>query len=437
MPEPSDLERRATALLQRLIRFDTTNPPGGERAAQEHLKQILERAGFECELLGVLESRPNLVARLTARSDGPRLCYLGHIDTVRADPAEWSVDPWAGDQRESCVWGRGALDMKGQVAAEVTAVSALAEEGWRPASGELLIVITVDEEVAGLYGAMWLCGAMPEKVRCDMVVNEGAGAVFQLDGRRFHGVSVAEKGVFRFTLATAGRAGHASIPGIGENALGKMAPLLKAISERRPPLEPSPEGDALLRALGREPGDDLAAAFRSLACDDPALARLLEPTFRVTLSPTMIRASEQINVIPSGAELQVDCRAPPDFDQQGALERIVEVLGDDDAYELHFDLAGAGNRSPADTLLMEHIGNLVAREDPDATVIPTVLPWGSDSRWFREAFPDAVAYGFFPQRTMSLLESVPLIHGVDERVPVEDMGLATRFYSQLAEVLLG
>src|SRR3954467_4742558 len=193
-----DLEERTTELLQKLIQFNTVNPPGNEQAAQEFLKQQLEQAGFECELRGAGEGRPNLVARLEARSDGPRLALLGHVDTVLADPDDWSVDPWSGELRDGCVWGRGALDMKSQVAAEVAAAVALAEEGWRPEAGELLIVLTADEEAGAEYGAKWLCEEQADKVRCDFVVNEGAGELLEYDGRRVYPVCVAEKGVFRF-----------------------------------------------------------------------------------------------------------------------------------------------------------------------------------------------------------------------------------------------
>src|SRR6059058_3106560 len=131
-----DLEQRTTELLQRLIQFNTVNPPGNEQAAQEFLKEKLEAAGFECELLAAVEGRPNLVARLRGRSDGPGLCFLGHVDTVLADPDDWSVDPWAAELRDGYVYGRGAVDMKNQVACEIAAALALAEEGWRPESGE-------------------------------------------------------------------------------------------------------------------------------------------------------------------------------------------------------------------------------------------------------------------------------------------------------------
>ena len=310
MPDRAQLEGRTTELLQRLIRFNTVNPPGNEEAAQVFLKGLLERAGFECELLAAVEGRPNLVARLKAESDGPRLCLLGHVDTVLANPEEWTVDPWSGDLRDGCVWGRGALDMKSQVAAEAAAALTLAEEGWRPQSGELLLVFTADEETGAAHGARWLCEQHPDRVACDMVVNEGAGEVFEFDGRRHYGVCAGEKGVFRFTLTTSGTAGHASIPRIGDNALVKLAPILEALSDGRPAYELSPEPEAFMRALGLDT-EDLASSMRSLEERDPRVAVLLEPMLGVTCTPTMVSASEKINVIPSRARLQVDCRVPP------------------------------------------------------------------------------------------------------------------------------
>jgi len=250
VPERAELQRRTTELLQRLIRFDTVNPPGNEGPAQEWLRGLLEAAGFECELLAAVAGRPNLIARLRSGSDGPALCLLGHVDTVLADPAEWSVDPWSGELRDGCVWGRGAIDMKSQVAAELVAVLVLVEEGWRPEAGELMLVFTADEETGAVQGAQWLCREHPDRVRADLVVNEGAGAVLGFGGRRVYPVCVAEKGVFRFKLTTEGRAGHASVPRIGDNAIAKLAPVLTALGERRPSLDPTPELEALLRALG-------------------------------------------------------------------------------------------------------------------------------------------------------------------------------------------
>lgn len=429
MPEREELERRSVALLQRLVQFNTVNPPGNEGPAQEWLRGLLEPAGFEVELLAAVPGRPNLIARLGSGSDGPTLCLLGHVDTVLADADEWQVDPWSAELRDGFLWGRGSLDMKSQVAAEAAATLALVEEGWRPESGELLLVFTADEETGAHEGAQWLCREHPDKVRADLVVNEGAGAVLEHGGRRVYPVCVAEKGVFRFTLTIEGHAGHASIPRIGDNALEKMIPLLAALSARRPTLQPAPEPQELIRALGHDPSEP-DAALRAIAAEDPRLAVILEPMLGVSLAPTILRSGEKINVIPSRAALDVDCRVPPDLGEADARAAIAEVLGED-GYAIRFHDNVVGNRSPVDSPLMDSIRGFVEREEPGAAVAPMVMPGFSDSHWWRQAFPDCVAYGFFPMRTMDGVEVYDLIHGADERIPVSDLGLATTFYSDL------
>jgi acetylornithine deacetylase/succinyl-diaminopimelate desuccinylase-like protein len=173
-----DLQRETTEVLRRLVRFNTVNPPGNERPAIEYLAAYLREAGFRTELLAAADERPNLIADLDGSTDGPTLCYLGHVDTVLADPAEWTHDPWSGDVTNGFLWGRGALDMKSQVAAEAVGAAALARQGWRPARGQLKLVFVADEETGGELGAQWLTSAHPDKVRCDMLINEGAGEVF-------------------------------------------------------------------------------------------------------------------------------------------------------------------------------------------------------------------------------------------------------------------
>ena len=174
----------ARQLLSQLIRFNTVNPPGNERPLQEHLASYLAQAGFDCELLGAENERPNLLARLRSGRGGPTLCYLGHVDTVLADPEEWSHGPWSGELADGFLWGRGALDMKSQVAAEVAGAASLARSGWRPARGELLIVAVADEETGGSLGAKWITEQHPDKVRCDLLINEGGGGYFEYRGRR-------------------------------------------------------------------------------------------------------------------------------------------------------------------------------------------------------------------------------------------------------------
>ena len=407
-------------------------------------------------MLGAAPERPNLVARLKGDRDGPTLCYLGHLDTVLADASEWAHDPWSGDLADGCVWGRGSLDMKSQVAAEVAAAAQLARGGWRPARGELLIVAVVDEETGGELGAKWLTETHPEKVRCDMLLNEGGGPSFELDGQRFYGVCCAEKGVFRFTVTTEGAAGHASMPKLGENALLKMAPVLERFATRQPALEPTAEPLALLRGIGEDERDPVAA-LRRLGERDPRLLTMFEPMFAVTFSPTKASASEKINVIPSKAELRVDCRVPPglgEHETRGAIEQVlggIEGLalefvdganggaasgGSRAALRIEFTERVTGNRSPIDSPLMDALGEWVSERDPGAKTVPTILPGFTDSRHFRAAFGECVAYGFFPQRHQSLLETQALIHAPDERIDVRDLAFASELYRDLAVRLL-
>src|SRR3954451_4919486 len=172
-----DLLQETTDVLQRLVRFNTVNPPGNERPAIEYLAEYLKQAGFETELLAAEDERPNLVATLSAETngDGPTLLYLGHVDTVLAEPSEWRHDPWSGDVADGYLWGRGALDMKSQVAAEAVAGAEPARRGWRPANGHLKLVFVSDEETGGEFGAQWITTTLPDQVRCDMLLNEGAG----------------------------------------------------------------------------------------------------------------------------------------------------------------------------------------------------------------------------------------------------------------------
>jgi acetylornithine deacetylase/succinyl-diaminopimelate desuccinylase-like protein len=222
-----DLQDETTAVLQRLVRFNTVNPPGDEREAIEYLADYVQEAGLEVELLGVSEARPNLIADLHGSQPGPTLCYLGHVDTVLADPSDWRHDPWSGDIADGFLWGRGALDMKSQVAAEAVAAAALVRDGWRPSRGTLKLVFVADEETGGDVGARWLTEQHPDRVRCEMLINEGAGDVFELDGQRRYGVCCAEKGICRFKLIARGAAGHASLPRPGDNALLKLGPALQ------------------------------------------------------------------------------------------------------------------------------------------------------------------------------------------------------------------
>ncbi len=432
-----ELQDEAIRVLQRLVQFNTVNPPGNEREAVDYLREYAAQAGFETEVLGATPQRPNLIADLRGPEPGPTLCFLGHVDTVLADASEWRHDPWSGDVDDGYLWGRGSLDMKSQVAAEAVAGVALGRSGWRPARGTLKLVFVADEETGGDLGAHWLCEHHPDKVRCDMLLNEGGGESFEYGGRRRYGVCCAEKGIFRFNVTAHGAAGHASLPRTGDNALLKLAPVLAALASPPDGYAVTEGPAALLSGLGEDP-DDPGAALERLAATEPGLRTLIEPMFGVTLTPTMSSASGKINVIPSRAQVRIDCRVPPGLGEEAARERIHQVLGpESDELSIEFTERVVGNQSPVESELMSAISSWVARNDPEASTVPVILPGFSDSRWFRDAFPDCVAYGFFPQRHQGLLDAAPLVHNADERIDVRDLGFATTFFRDIAIELLG
>jgi acetylornithine deacetylase/succinyl-diaminopimelate desuccinylase-like protein len=429
----ASLREEAVSLLQELIRLDTVNPPGNETRAAELLRSYLEDAGVACELYARVPERANLVARIPGRGSGPRLLLLSHTDTVLADPAEWSVDPWSGEVREGCVWGRGALDMKGQVAAGAVALASLAREGFRPA-GDLIFAATADEELGegDDYGLSWLCREHPEAVRCEYAVNEGAGDRLEIGGRVFYLCATAEKMSSPFELVVHGRSGHGSMPSIADNALVKAARLIERLAAFQPEPVLGPETEAFLAAVsGRVPPP--AEALATARAVDPVAAEVLEPLLALTVAPTMIEASRKRNVIPGLCRVTVDCRLLPGQRQEEAEQALRGWLGPGD-YEIAWREGQGGTRSPLDTPLWAAIEAFVAEIEAGARAVPTCVAGFTDSHWLREAF-GTVAYGFFPLKTMSAELAARLIHSADERIPVDDLELGVRCLRYLAQAI--
>jgi acetylornithine deacetylase/succinyl-diaminopimelate desuccinylase-like protein len=427
------LRDEATSVLQELIRLDTVNPPGNETQAAELLRDYLAESGVESELHGRTPERSNLVARLAGSGGGPSLMLLSHTDTVVADASEWQADPWSGELRDGEIWGRGALDMKGQVAASAVAIATLGREGFRPA-GDLVFVAAADEEVGEGFGLPWLCENHPDAVRADYALNEGAGERIELLGRPYYICSSAEKMSSPFRLRVNGRAGHASMPGIADNALVKAAPLLERLAAYEPKLHLGPETSAVIEAVaGRalEPAEALELAREV----DPLAAELLEPLLSLTLSPTMISASQRRNVIPHLCEVVVDCRLLPGQTQDEVEPLLRAVLGDGD-YELEWIEARGGTRSPLDTPLWDAVESFVAEIEPEAAVLPVSVAGFTDSHWLREAF-GTVAYGFCPMRAMDPQLAARLIHSADERIAVDDLELAVQCFRHVAVEVTG
>src|SRR3954452_22115177 len=319
-----ELQDETAEVLSTLIRFKTVNPPGAERECQEWLAGYLEDAGLSVDLAGAEPERPNLVAQLRM-GDGPALGYLSHVDTVLADAQDWSADPWGGEIRDGLLYGRGAVDMKNQTAAEAVAAKHLARNG--SFHGTLKIISVADEETGGDLGAKWITEERPDLARVDYLLNEGAGAVMPYGDRRLYGVCVAEKGTFRFNLRTGGRAAHASVPGLASNALLKLAPLITKLGTDRPGYDLMEATHTLLEALGEDPGDP-KRALDHVRTVNARLAPLLDAAMSVTFAPTLVSAGEKINVIPARAQVRADCRVPPEMGEDVALKRIHEVLGE-------------------------------------------------------------------------------------------------------------
>ncbi len=449
-PDPSgdaQLAQTATGLLQELVRARTVNPPGNEADIQGWLALVLQEAGFQVQLLEAEPGRTNLIAELTPAGaahhpgdpvDGPVVTLLSHVDTVLADASDWQHDPWSGDIEAGVLWGRGAIDMKSQTAAEVAAGIGLARAGWRPATGLLRLLVVADEEVGGTLGARWLCEEHPALVRSDVVINEGGGAQLHLGGRRHYSIGVGEKGMCRFAVRARGRAGHASTPRIGDNALLHLVPVLERLRDAELPIDLMPGPRQLLEGLGLLTAErTVDEAARALAEQAPELATLIDPMLRVTVSPTMASASPKVNVIPASAELRVDCRIPAGMSEAAAQARVHELLAGLDV-EITFTEVITGNASPASGPAYEAMDAWLRANDPEAAAtVPTIMPAFTDSRWFRAAFPECVAYGFFPHRHMPLTQTYALMHAADERIDLRDLAFAASAYRDLVRTLLG
>ena len=427
------LRDEVTQLLQQLLRQNTVNPPGNEILAANVLRDYFARGGIEVELYARDPARPNVVARLKG-ADGPSLAFLSHTDTVFADPAEWDRDPWSGDLVDGEVWGRGALDMKSQVAASAVAFASLKREGFEPA-GELIFLTVADEEVGqGVgWGLRWLVKEHPEAVRCDYAINEGGGDRLLLGGNPVYLCGTAEKMSAPFTLRVRGRSGHASMPGIADNALVKAARYVEALGAYEPPRSMIPEARGFLEAvLGEAPPLDEALARAGEL--SPLLPPLVEPLLSLTLSPTMIDASHQRNVIPALCEVTVDCRLLPEQTPADAEPLIRAALGNG-SYELEWIEATGGTRSALETPLWDALAGFVTEIEPGARMAPIACAGFTDSHYLRETY-GTTAYGFFPVKAMDAQLATTLVHSANERVAVDDLELGTEVLRAVATKLL-
>jgi acetylornithine deacetylase/succinyl-diaminopimelate desuccinylase-like protein len=416
-----------TELLQELLRLDTVNPPGNETRAAEVLRAYLARNGIDSQLLARTPERANLIARIPG-GDGRTVMLTGHTDTVLADPVEWSRDPWCGDAVDGEIWGRGALDMKGHVAAATVAFASLAREGVE-LPGDVVLAIVADEEVGNDFGMSWLVKQHADLMRTDFSVNEGGGERCVLGGRVFYLCSVAEKMTAPFTVRLRGRSGHAADPFVADNALLKIAPVLEALGRLEPPQTLIPEVRAFLQTVLGETPPPALALERARALQ-PLAAQLLAPLLSATLSPTMIQASHLRNVIPGICTLEVDCRLLPG-QTTAEMEAILRagIPGD---WELEWrDEPLGGTRSPLDSPLWRTLESWVEALEPGAKLAPICGTGFTDSHYLRESL-GTCAYGFFPLKAMAVELAATLAHSADERIAIDDLELGVDMFRHVA-----
>ncbi len=428
----SPLGEEAVGLAQELIRVDTSNPPGNETVAAELLARYLAEAGVAAELVGPDPARLNLVARIEGRGEGPSLALCAHTDVVPAPPEGWSVPPFAGRIEAGRLIGRGATDMKDELAARAAAFAAFARSGERPAGDVLLIAQADEENNTADVGMSWLIRERPD-VAFDYSLDEGGGIVLDLaDGRRLVTISVGEKLVSALRLRFHGRAGHASVPRRAVNPLGLAARATEALLGAEAPARVVPAVARALALLGAP--EDAGAAVAWAIGQNPILADLVAAMTRLTVNPTGLRTYEPSNVIPPFADVICDCRALPGQGEADVREHLDRALaGIPYEMELLEPLEG-GTESPTDTALYRVIEKYVGERLPGALLLPIVNAGFTDSHWIRSS-RETVAYGFAPVFHTDAEAYSDAAHADDEAIAVADVAEMAEFHLRAIKAL--
>ncbi len=413
-------------LCRELIRIDSTNPTSNERAAAEWVAERLTEAGLQPTVLESEPGRASVVARWAAEDSArDALLVHGHLDVVPADADDWQVDPFAGEIRDDCLWGRGAVDMKDMDAMTLAVVRDWARQGKRPPR-DVVLTFLADEEAGGMKGARYLVENHRDLFEgCTEAISEVGGFSVTVAGRRLYAIETAEKGIAWLTLVARGRAGHGSMLN-EDNAVTAVAEATARLGRHRFPVELTPSVDAFMRELC----DALGVAF------DPAdvegvlaklgpIARMVGATLRHTANPTMLDAGYKHNVIPQRAVAYIDCRFLPGGEER-FHEELARVVGPDVAIEmLHTDMA---YETTFDGDLVDAMKAALHAEDPEGRPVPYCLSGGTDAKHFARL--GIRCFGFSPLQLPADLDFTGMFHGVDERVPLDGLRFGTRTLSR-------
>jgi acetylornithine deacetylase/succinyl-diaminopimelate desuccinylase-like protein len=409
-------------LLQELLRFDTSNPPGHEGPCIDFVDGLLKEAGLVTERAEKMPGRPNLIARRPGCGRAPALLFCGHVDVVPVVGQPWSVPPFAGAVSDGYVWGRGALDMKGGVAMMVSAFLRAANDGVAPA-GDLVLALVVDEESGGDCGARFLVDERPDLLRgVRYAIGEFGGFPLHILGRTFYMIQVAEKSPVAVDVVIRGPAGHGARLLRG-GAMAKLGRILRRLERHRLPVHITPVTRQMIEAMAARlpfPGRVVVRRLLHPALTDRVLdalgdaGRTFEPLFRNTVNATIVRGGERLNVIPSEIHLALDARLLPGYTTDDLLDELRPILRSDG--QAHVVPEG-GSSSEPDLRLVDLLGRLLQKRVPGAVPVPYLLPASSDGRHLAKL--GIQTYGYTPMNLPPGDSFFSTIHAADERIPVE------------------
>jgi acetylornithine deacetylase/succinyl-diaminopimelate desuccinylase-like protein len=416
------LHRRPVELLQHLLRFNTTNPPGNEAACIAFADRVLQEAGFETQILGRDENRTNLVTRLAGRGDAPPLLMYGHMDVVTTEGQQWTHPPFEGRVVDGYIWGRGALDMKGEVVMMMAALMRAKAQAFTP-PGDVVLALVSDEEAGGEFGAKYLVdnhASLFEGIR--YAIGEAGGFSFYVGGAKLYPIMVAEKQICWTKVTVRGRGGHGSMPVHGE-AMAKLARVLQKLDQQRLPVHIPPATrqmiDGMASALA-SPQDEALRLLLNPEMTDAVLDQMgpigaiLDPLLHNTVSPTILHGSSKINVIPAEISVELDGRLLPGYGPDDMVAELGQLLGDE--VELAVIRHDPGPPEP-DMGLLDTLVDILRRADPQGTPSPLLMPGVTDARHFSRL--GIQTYGFTPMNMPPEFDFWTLAHSADERIPVE------------------
>lgn len=412
-------------LLQELIRIDTRNPPGNEAPAAAFLQSILEREGLAPVVLEAAPGRANLIARLRGNGGEAPILLSSHLDVVSAEAQDWTHPPFAGVEADGCIWGRGAIDMKGFTAMAITVLRQIQRRGI-PLKRDLIFAAVADEEAGCALGSSFLVEHHPDLVRAEYVINEVGGFNVDIRGRRFYLIQRAERGAAWLRLTFRGKPGHSSIP-VRDSSLAQAARAIAALHRRRFPHHPNPPALEFLQTIARGrpwPERLVMQSFRFPRLGALLLHTLVPPgpqkqsmqaSLSNTVTPTVVHAGNKVNVLPAETAVLLDGRIVPGSSAEELIQELRAIIGPEGDLEILTEHAPV--TVSTDTPLYREIENVLRQRDPDAIPAPYLISGFTDSwNWARLG---ARCYGFYPLRLPPEMDFASLFHGIDERIPVE------------------